>query len=342
MVPPVAIVVSPPDGGAASIRALEDACSSAVRGETRCAVVPPAGVPGETAAEVTVLWLDDARRSALVRVRVRAAPVVRERHMTFSPTDPDVERWRAIGFAIATLIEESNATSAPPPVSAAPAASAAPSGPPLFPSPSSSAPPPPAPAAAARQDGAATFGQASVRVLPPAPATRTFALGVVGKALSSVNGLLVVGPEARFAADVGDPYEATFAMGSTVGGGDRGRLASGLTWFSAGVRTTLWAPAPSRYWLRVEVLVEELRLDARDLALRDSADKWQPGGLVAVGVERRFGRVSLAAACELGVRSGTTTVFVEGVEVARLRALRPALELGGAFTFLPRAACRGT
>jgi hypothetical protein len=319
---PVAIVVAPAEAPPVSLRAMVEACSAAIRGYPSCEAA--ASTPDEAPVDVVVRWIDEKRGAVTVRVRLRRTEVVRERRLAFSAADPEIERWRAVGFAVATLIEDATAapTPATPPTAATPATP-----PPAREEPLARAPraPPPFP----------PFDEPAPLLSrdPRTAQTSQLSVGVAAKVLTSLGGLLVTGPEVRVATQVGAPYEATGAIGTTLLGGDRGQLQSGLTWFSAGLRAMLWTSPPMRYWLRAEVLVERLRLEARDLSLADSADQWQPGGLAAVGLDRRVGPIRLGAAVELGVRSGTTTVLVERTEAGHLRALRPALEVGGSYAF---------
>lgn len=319
---PVAIVVAPAEAPPVSLRAMVEACSAAIRGYPSCEAA--ASTPDDAPVDVVVRWTDEKHGAVTVRVRLRRTEVVRERRLAFSTGDPEIERWRAAGFAVATLIEDATAappTTPVPPAATTPAPPTSRDEPPATP-PHASAPFPPLdePAPLLSRD-------------PRTAGTSQLSVGVVAKVLTSLGGLPVMGPEVRVATQVGAPYEATGAIGTTLLGGDRGQLQSGLTWFSAGVRAMLWTSPPMRYWLRAEVLVERLRLEARDLSLSDSADQWQPGGLAAVGVDRRVGPIRLGAAVELGVRSGTTTVLVERTEAGHLRALRPALEIGGNYAF---------
>lgn len=324
---PVAIVVAPAEAPPVSLRAMVEACTAAIRGYPSCEAAP--STPADAPVDVVVRWVDEKHGAVTVRVRLRRTEVVRERRLAFSAADPEIERWRAVGFAVATLIEDATAappTPVPPPAMQPPAAT-----PPATPTAREEPParpprtPPPFPPL---DEPAPLFSRD-----PRTAETSQLSVGVVAKVLTSLSGRPVTGPEVRVATQVGAPYEATGAIGTTLLGGDHGQLQSGLTWFSAGLRAMLWTSPPMRYWLRAEVLVERLRLEARDLSLSDSADQWQPGGLAAVGVDRKVGPIRLGVAIELGVRSGTTTVLVERTEAGHLRALRPALEIGGSYAF---------
>src|ERR1700690_276311 len=73
----------------------------------------------EGPAIAVVTWEDPAHSAARIDVgfRVRGTPQWQVRVLPFSPADPEVERWRTAGFAIATLVGEAVARKAAAPSS---------------------------------------------------------------------------------------------------------------------------------------------------------------------------------------------------------------------------------
>jgi len=104
--PVVVIEVAPPDAHPRFPAELSAACSDAVR-RGRCLIAGPAPAEEHPAAVAIVTW--DGRQLAVrVQVGVRRAPETRwlMRDMHFKQADQPVERWRAVGLTIATLVGE--------------------------------------------------------------------------------------------------------------------------------------------------------------------------------------------------------------------------------------------
>lgn len=124
-----AIVVELPPGDAGSplLADLLESCSVGSQGRARCVQGPAE----ESIAVAIVTWDGVSRARVRIEIIVRAAAGGQRltRALSFSPTDPEAERWRAAGFAIATAVgdavshepvERGPAVEPPPPVRAAP------------------------------------------------------------------------------------------------------------------------------------------------------------------------------------------------------------------------------
>jgi hypothetical protein len=104
--PVVVIEVAPPDAHPRFPAELSAACSDAVR-RGRCVIAGQTPAEEHPAAVAIVTW--DGRQLAVrVQVGVRRAPGTRwlMRDMLFKEADQPVERWRAVGLTIATLVGE--------------------------------------------------------------------------------------------------------------------------------------------------------------------------------------------------------------------------------------------
>ena len=103
--PIVVIEIAPPDAAVELEAALEHGCSEAVaRG--RCEVAHIGDDPAQPDAIAIVSWQDAEQQSARVQVGLRRDGRWLERTLTFEQRDAPVERWRAVGLAIATLVGE--------------------------------------------------------------------------------------------------------------------------------------------------------------------------------------------------------------------------------------------
>jgi hypothetical protein len=104
-----AIVVDLPPGDAASpgARALLESCSVGAQGRARC-VLSADDDSQKSIAVAIVVWDGAAHVTTRIEVVIRVGASQRwlARDLSFSPADPEVERWRAAGFAIATVVGE--------------------------------------------------------------------------------------------------------------------------------------------------------------------------------------------------------------------------------------------
>lgn len=93
LLPPFLVTVTAPDPSPGSLAALLDACGAALPAQG-CAEAP-----SPETAQASVLW-NEAGTEAAIRL-VQGTPAV-TRTLTFQATDPELERYRAVGFAIGT------------------------------------------------------------------------------------------------------------------------------------------------------------------------------------------------------------------------------------------------
>jgi hypothetical protein len=330
----VAILVQAEDARAPFARLMEDACTAASPRETRCRLFEVGGPVAEATAIATVTWLDGDHALALVQVTT-PGDRARERRVEFSPQDPERERWKAVGFAVATLVGERAdvGPGAAPPVPSA-AASVAPPG-------------PPAPSGSATEAPSAPL----VPSAPPAPLdpglpprgprggddrgwpvgrSRPLVAGLDAKLVTGLDGALLGGVEGQVGVGIDRGVELVVAAGTTFfGGGSPDQVRGSLSWLSGGPRTLLWGGSVVLPFLRLDVMVEGLSVEAKRGVFRDTVTRWRPAARAALDLELPLGRwVSLHAGVELGVRSGTTTVLVASDAQARLPVLRQGLSLG--------------
>jgi hypothetical protein len=111
----VVVEVAPADESSPYARFLLEACTAGVRAG-RC-VFGRDAAPGDEGTAVAILtWEGETASNARIEVgvRVRGNPRWQTRFLSFSPTDPAAERWRAAGFAIATTVGEATAGEVPP------------------------------------------------------------------------------------------------------------------------------------------------------------------------------------------------------------------------------------
>src|SRR5690242_7054363 len=92
----------------AYVEALIESCTRAIRGRGACEMGDRAVDAGTTAVVVILSWENATHLVAHLQVgrRVNATQHWLTDTLSFSPGDPEIERWRATGFAIATLVDE--------------------------------------------------------------------------------------------------------------------------------------------------------------------------------------------------------------------------------------------
>jgi hypothetical protein len=108
-VPTVVIDVPPADRPAAHAQVLADSCTRSLASEGKCALaVEGSEEQAQAEAVAIVSWADDDRRVARIEVGLRKAArgEWRARTIEFRKEDAPVERWRAVGLVIATLVGE--------------------------------------------------------------------------------------------------------------------------------------------------------------------------------------------------------------------------------------------
>ncbi len=103
----VVVEIAPADESSPSARSLLDACNVGMH-EGRCVFGHDANLDEEGRAVVILTWEGGAESRARVEVglRIRGRPRWQTRFLPFSAADPEGERWRAVGFAIATTVGE--------------------------------------------------------------------------------------------------------------------------------------------------------------------------------------------------------------------------------------------
>ncbi len=106
LLPVVAVDIAPSDPPAAMAEALLAACTSALRRGT-CRATSAVASNEETPTTAVIVW-DEADASVRVVVEVRrgADPRVMERRLSFADGDARIERWRAAGLTVASLVGE--------------------------------------------------------------------------------------------------------------------------------------------------------------------------------------------------------------------------------------------
>jgi hypothetical protein len=137
--PAVVVEMSASDASTPYAQVLVEACTDGLRGGGPCALEGSAA--GDTARAVAIVsWEGIGRGAAKIEVGVRRAAHADwlTRHVTFDPSDAEVERWRSVGLIIATLVGNEAAKAPPPPPE--------PSPPPAPAKPQPPAPPPATPA----------------------------------------------------------------------------------------------------------------------------------------------------------------------------------------------------
>lgn len=102
----VAVEVAPaPSPGARELAALLRACSRALPvGSCEAAATLADRADLETAAKARVSWDEDGNAS--VNVRLEGSERDLSRDLSFAADDRTVERWRSVGLAIATIVDE--------------------------------------------------------------------------------------------------------------------------------------------------------------------------------------------------------------------------------------------
>jgi hypothetical protein len=102
----VAVELAAADARSPHAHALLDTCSVGAQTRARCVLSQDVGVDDQRVATAIVSWNGPARVGARVDVGLQMGARMkwRARELFFSSADPEVERWRTVGFAIATLV----------------------------------------------------------------------------------------------------------------------------------------------------------------------------------------------------------------------------------------------
>jgi hypothetical protein len=119
MQPAVVVEIDGAQSTASEVDALLETCEVGMRGLARC-VLASAQPGSDAVAFASVTWQGpgDAQASVEVRLRGQSGEIRKARELAFVGNDPVIERWRATGFAIATVVgdilaEEQEAKPAP-------------------------------------------------------------------------------------------------------------------------------------------------------------------------------------------------------------------------------------
>jgi hypothetical protein len=104
MSPTIAVDLPAADVASPYAQTLLDACTLGTQSLARC-VAGHENADDQGLAVAIVTWNGPARTGAHVEVELRAGVEQRwrARDLAFSAVDPEVERWRTVGFAIATI-----------------------------------------------------------------------------------------------------------------------------------------------------------------------------------------------------------------------------------------------
>jgi hypothetical protein len=337
---PVVIVDMGPLPAGELPAALIEACSEAVP-HGSCVLGEPAPAPEAVYAVARVVWEEPNERLARVWVGVHGEQGPRSATQTvgFEPADQPAERWRAVGFAIGTLIG-SEEQAARVQARAASASSAAP-GPALdgtaaLPSPSGSSPPPSAGRrnAGARRGSPSRTQGAATPTAPEPPLHHPLALSagaLGGPGLDS--GMWRFGGLLRADWCFAElPLLVTIAGSYAVRPEDDNGLRASWVTLGAGAGACARVDA-IRLGLdaRAELVAERFAPAATDAATgaEDSGSRWAPGFRAALDLS--WPSNSLVAAvlgADAWALSGSTTVRLAGVEAGAARGLSFALHAG--------------
>ncbi len=243
--PVVLVDIAPPESPPEAVQTLVRACNDGLRhGECRFGNTEE----GDAWAVASVVWLDQDRYCAEISISPTPAHIddgsaVR---ICFEPTDPELERWRAVGFTIATLADREE----PPEVAPQAEASTPPQAPPELPRGWESWLGLGVLAGPGLENGGSRWG---IR----ASATQDLALSP----------LLVTGSFRWTMSVRDDPVSARWA-GFSLGMG--GHVT----------------PVDTRLSFRFEIIAENLSVVARDplTGATEQGDRWVPGFLLGGGV----------------------------------------------------------
>ncbi len=306
--PPVVIELGPADAASPHAAALIRACTEAASGgECRT------GTPDETGARAVVIvsW-DGGRRQARIEIGMNQSGKNRwvNRRLSFNETDPEPERWRAVGLVIGALVGETEREAEQEKAAPVPAAKPE-SKPTPKPRTEPAAPPPEPPAPPARAATRLWLGVDGIA--GPALDDGTWRLGAGAIAVYDVPGLPVLGSvAARYVARPADDRDVDARwLGLSLGLGLRHHPM----------------PAP-RLEGRAEAILERLEASVGG-GRRDSAGRWYPGMRLLLGVGPELGDwgVLLASGEITGITQGTL-VTLENQRVGRAPPLTWALSLG--------------
>lgn len=104
----IAVELQPAEASSPRVRSMLESCELGTRGRARC-VLGEAGGGAEAGLVAVVTWdgVAHLRAELAAGVLVGGTSLWRSRVIEFDARDPEEERWRSVGFAVATLIGES-------------------------------------------------------------------------------------------------------------------------------------------------------------------------------------------------------------------------------------------
>ena len=300
MLPIVAVQVAPADAAATLAADMLEACSA---GLSRARCVPARNLEGEAPHGVAIVsWTGDEHVSIEVGLAGAADGAWVSRALEFSASDPQPERWRAVGFTIALLADDPRFWPEPPPAPE----------PVMLAEPSEAAP---APVRAAAADAAFA---AELRAL-------------AGTGL--VSGPWRWGAELRLAVPIAGPVFLTGSLDYALA--DSGELE--VRWFDATFGAGLLAASllpglDAR--VRLEVLGENVAARVERESVADRRSTWVPG--VSLGGDLLY---PLGAGWQLSARGdafwldGSTGITSGGRRIAATAGAGVLLGLGAGHRF---------
>jgi hypothetical protein len=117
------ILVNPGEAASPATTAMLSALAAAAGAEVRVIVqeegregdaASEGGGPNHRAATATIRWLDDDRLQAEIRLHIEGSEGWLRRHIVFQPSDALVERGRALGFTLASMLPRMSELRPPP------------------------------------------------------------------------------------------------------------------------------------------------------------------------------------------------------------------------------------
>jgi hypothetical protein len=302
---PIVVEVSAPEPRPSELAALIGACTRAAT-PNECITSdvkssdPPLGV--------AIVRREGDRARVELGLRGTTRSEWSTRDLVFQPGDDELERYRAIGFAIGTLVAKQVEPPPPPPASSTEAPAPPVTAPPRSPAPRQAEPPPPPPPAVPppRATWLELGGNVGLGLIPGPPR-----VGAAFRAASELapGGLFAV-LETSYAERVGEPSLRVRWLGMALGVGHP--LTSGLRTLGVDVRLTF--------------ALERLSLTAREGERSAGDTRWKPG--VAAGIDAHWDvrpPFSLLVGASTFVDPSHTVVLVGGEQVGE----SPALGLSG-------------
>lgn len=300
MLPVVAVQIAPADHAPALEAGLLAACSAGLE-RAQCVSARSAGT--EPRAIAVVSWITPEHASIEVGLANAEEPVWLSREIEFTANDPDVERWRAVGFTIALLVDDARFWSEDP----APAQ-------PLD-----------------------TPVQISLPAPQPGPGV---VRGAAQAELRALAGVGLVGGPWRWGAELRlvVPISSIFFVTGSGNYALARQKGLDMRWFDASLglglleRSVFFADIDGR--LRLEVLAENVAASVQRGTLTDRRNAWVPG--VSLGGDLSW---HLSDAWRLSVRvdafwlDGSTPVVSAGQRIATSSGAGVILGAGAGYTF---------